>query len=102
MKKLAILLLTVFTIGTAAACGCGSPKVSNNLYDKIKTESLNVQEIAVEQDEQNEQNEQNERNEQHKPECPDREKRDGEFPAPRRPHRRHGKRIPRPKSAYRK
>lgn len=88
MKKLAIFLLTVFTMGTAVVCGCGSAKQDKAFKEKIDTE--NVQIRTLEEDEQTE------------PECPDCKKRDDECPAPRKPHKRHDKRMPRPKSAYRK
>lgn len=92
MKKLAIFLLTVFTMTTAAVCGCDSAKASS-YDDKVVTESAQIETIEEGQTE---------------PECPDGEdgkcpnaKDDGR-PAPRRPHKRHNKKLPRPESAYRK
>ena len=84
MKKLAIFLLTVFTMGTAVACGCG--KTSSNGSDKIDVESIRIQPIEDNTD------------------CEqfDCERYDGECPKPRMPHKKHEKKLPRPESAYRK
>ena len=86
MKKLVVFLLTVFTMGTAVVCGCNTAK-TRDYDDKIDTESV---QIEVTEDEQTE------------PECPHEEKQDGECPEPRKPHKKHGKKLPRPESAYRK
>lgn len=85
MKKLAILLLTILTMATAAVCGCEDSK-KNNDYDQPNTGSVQTEEIQED--------------EQGKPECPDREKRDEKCPDSRRPHRRRDKKIPHPISAY--
>lgn len=92
MKRLAVLLLTIFTIGTVAVCGCADTQKSSS--DEIRADDIFVQRIEeVEEDQEGEQD---------NPECPDCKERDGECPTPRRPHKRHNKRLPRPKSAYRK
>ena len=97
MKKLVILLLTVFTIGTAAACGCGGEK-TNSHDDKNNGEPVRIQEIeGIEEVEQDGQDDGDK-----KPECPDKSKRDGEFPTPRKPHRRPYKKHPHPKYVYRR
>lgn len=84
MKRLAILLLTVFTIGTATVSGCGSQKSNSNYEDKVQTESIQIRKVEAEDDEA-------------KPECPD-----GECPKPRKSPKRHNKRLPRPKTVPRK
>ena len=92
MKKLVILLLSVFTIGTVAVCGCNSASAnSGSLYkDEMNTAQLQtVEEFVKEYDGE-------------KPECPDCDERDGEYPKPCKPHKRHNKKLPRPKPAYRK
>ena len=99
MKKIVILLLTVFTIALAAACGCGSSKVSNSYDGKQDEQSVHIQEVEIAE---NEENEQDGQKEPQKPECPDKEKRDGKFPAPRKPHRRHDGKIPHHKPEFRK
>ena len=88
MKRLAVLLLSVFTIGTIAACGCNTAEKNNDLEEKINTEIVQIHEPDEDK--------------QTKPECPDCKKHDGDFPAPRRPHKRPDKKFPRPKYAYRK
>ena len=94
MKKLIILLLTVFTIGTAVACGCGGEK-TNSHDNKNNEEPVRIQEIEeVEQDGQDERDK--------KPECPDKGKRDGELPTPRKPHKWPHKKHPHPKHSYRR
>lgn len=86
MKKLAAFLLTIFTLSTAAVCGCAEPNAD---VRKIKEPNVSIE--TTEDDEQQ------------CPECPDGEKRDnGQCPTPRRPHKRHGKKLPRPKPAYTK
>ena len=99
MKKLAIFLLTVFTMGTAVACGCSKTSQSSN--DKIGAESVQMQTIDKTAD-----NNGFERelfvDECPDGECPKKECPDGECPKPRRPHKRPDKRLPRPESAYRK
>ena len=84
MKKLAILILTVFTMATVVVCGCGDTKKAISFDDNAKTESVQIQEV--------------EEDIQVKPECPDCEKRDGEHPAPRKPHKRHDRNLPQPKA----
>ena len=93
MKKLAIFLLTVFTCGTAAICGCGGAKANSSYEEKIEPEHVKIRTW--------------DENEQAEPECPDGECPkgdcpDGNCPKPRTPHRKHGKKLPRPKHAYRK
>lgn len=88
MKRLAILLLTVFTIGAAAVCGCDGTQKNNDTVSKIDTESVQIRTM----DEDNNKTD----------ECPDKDGHDGKCPTPRKPHRRHKKRMPRPKSVYRK
>ena len=93
MKRLAILLLTIFTMATAVACGCGDSKKNSSFDDTTVADSVQLQtveEALVDE------------NEQEKPECPDCKKHDGECPTPRKPHRRHDKKTPRPRPAYRK
>ena len=85
MKKLAVLILTVFTMATVVVCGCGESKKAVSFDDNAKTEKVQIQE-----------------DEQVKPECPDGKKRDGECPAPRRPHKRHDRKLPDPKSSQSK
>ena len=92
MKKLALFILTAFTFGTAVVCGCGGAKANSSYEEKIEPERVQIQTLE---------------NEQTEPECPDGECPDdkcpnGECPKPRTPHRRHGKKLPRPKHAYRK
>lgn len=99
MKKSVILLLAIFTIGAAAACGCGSSKI-NDVYDGNQDEqNVLIQEIESTEVEENEQDEQIE---PQKPDCHDKEKRNGEFPAPRRPHRGHDGKIPHHKPKFKK
>lgn len=87
MKKLAVLILTVFTMATVVVCGCGEPKKTVSFDDNAKTESVQIRKIEeIQEDEL-------------KPECPDIEKRDGECPAPRKPHKRHDRKLPEPKSS---
>ena len=71
MKKLAALLLSVFTIGTAGLCGCAETSDINKLE--------NDTEIQMQETE--------EQNNDDCPKCREGEKRDGEeHPTPRRPH----------------
>ena len=86
MKRLVILLLTVFTIGAVTVCGCNDTKKNNDTVDKVNTESVQLRTIG--EDENNAE------------ERPDVEEHDEKLPIPRRPHRKHHKRLPRPKSAY--
>ena len=97
MKKLAILLLTVFTISTAVVCGCGGTKGNGNKVVEQDVESVQLQQIDAEQ---NDEIEEEKPDEHKKPECPDCKKRDGECPAPCKPHKRPDKKMPRPKHAY--
>lgn len=91
MKKLAILLLFVFTVVMSVACGCDGTK-SSNRGSKIEVES--VQTEALEEDHSDPKN----------PDGPEKGEKcpDGKCPRPHRPHIGHHKRLPRPKSAYRK
>lgn len=91
MKKLAVLILTVFTMATVVVCGCGESKKTVSFDNNAKTERVQIQEIEEIQE-----------GEQVKPECPDCEKRDGECPAPRKPHKRHDRKLPQPKPAQSK
>ena len=100
MKKLAILLLTVFTVATAAACGCADTKKDSSFEDVKGTESIQLQ--ADEETEKIEQDEQTKQDEQIKPECPDCKKRDGECPIPRKPHIRPHNKTPHPRPSHRK
>lgn len=93
MKRLAILLLTVFTIGAATVSGCGSQKSNSNYEDKVQMESIQIRKVEAEDNEA-------------KPDCPDGECPggecpDGECPKPRKSYKRHNKRLPRPKTAPR-
>ena len=89
MKRLVILLLTVFTIGAVTVCGCDDNKKNNDSFGKINTENVQIRTS-------------DENDENQKDICPDMDEHDGKCPIPRRPHRGHHKRLPRPKSAYRK
>ena len=94
MKKSVLILFTVLTIVTVTACGCGSTMKNDGFDTKIDADSIQIQTIAEDE---------------HDPECPDGEcpdrentdddERDSKFPTPRKPHKRHNKKLPHPKSA---
>lgn len=86
MKKSVILLLTIFTISATALCGCADMKENSNYDDKVNTENVQLREVE-------------ENDGQDTPECPEE---DGECPQPRMPHKKHNKKLPRPKPAYHK
>ena len=98
MKKLAIFLLTVFTIGAASLCGCNNTMKTKGFDGKIDTESVQIQ--AINEDEQP------------SPQCPDGEcpdeklpndeEKDSKCPLPRKPHKRHGKHLPHPKPTFKR
>ena len=90
MKKLAILLLSVFTVVTAFACGCNDKK-AYTLDSNIEPESVKIETTEEEPDAEDQ------NSVQQGAKCPD-----GECPHPRRPHKKHHKRLPRPKPAYKK
>ena len=90
MKRLVILILTVFTIGAVTVCGCDGTKSHKN---NIKIDTENVQIDTIEEKPDPEESDNTEQDEK----CPD-----GECPHTRRPHKRHDKRLPRPKPTHRK
>ena len=85
-----ILFLSVFTVIAVFVCGCNESKTYDH-DDNIDAESAQVETVEEEHDSETP----NEDCENEK--CPD-----GKCPQPRRPHKRHNKRLPRPKSAYKK
>ena len=97
MKKSALFMLTIFTMGTAVICGCGSTKASS--YDN----QVSSEYVQFRTDDEGEETEPEcPDNGDNHGECPKKKKRDGECPIPRRPHKRHNKKLPQPESAYRK
>lgn len=91
MKKLVILLLSIFTIGTVAVCGCDGAKT----YSQDGNTDVESVQIETAEEKQPDSEESDDIKKYDK--CPD-----GECLHPRRPHIRPNKRLPRPKSAYRK
>ncbi|MDE7440273.1 MAG: hypothetical protein K2N23_07190 [Clostridia bacterium] len=97
MKKLAILLLTIFTIGTTALCGCGTAKENGNFENNAK----NMENIQTLGDEENGSQDRECPECPDKPEFPDREKHGGKrpHPHPHRPHLHPDEKLPQPKTA---
>lgn len=92
MKKFAILLLSVFTVCSAAICGCAETNENSKNEDKTK----NIENIQIQEDDSGDKQETPEVPE--KPEFPDGDKRGNKIPHPH-PHRPHiipGDKLPRP------
>lgn len=90
MKKLAIILISIFTVTTVTLCGCSGMQENGKLDDKAK----NIENVQIQEDDSNE----NKPETPEKPEFPDKDKRDGKLPHPHphRPHLHPGEKLPRP------
>ena len=100
MKKSVLILLTLLTIGTVTVCGCGNTMKNDGFNTRIDTNGMQIQ--SIDEDEQpNPECPDGECPGDECPECPDGDEHDRKFPTPRKPHKRHNKKLPHSKSVHR-